>query len=63
VLAANLVVAVGLAFHELPTNAMKQIALDAGRWTVDPVGRDRRRFDIVRHERGGSLARLCENAG
>jgi two-component sensor histidine kinase len=68
-LAANLVVTVSLAFHELATNAAKHGALSVpgGRvdvaWTVAPAGRRARQIEVVWRERGGPHVQPPERRG
>ena len=69
ILAANLVVTVSLAFHELATNAAKHGALSAPdgqvavTWTVSLPERGTRRVEVVWRERGGPLVSLPERRG
>jgi len=68
-LAANLVVTVSLAFHELATNAVKYGALSVPggsvnvAWTIKPAGRSARRVEIVWRERGGPPVKRPERRG
>ena len=68
-LAANLVVSVSLAFHELATNAVKHGSLSVpdGRvdvaWKVVPAVRAGRRVEIVWRESGGPPVQAPERRG
>jgi len=68
-LAANLVVTVSLAFHELATNAAKYGALSVPggsvdvAWTVAPATRGARRVEVVWRERGGPPVSPPERRG
>ena len=68
-LAANLATTVGLAFHELATNALKYGALSvpSGQvhvsWTTAPARAGSNRVDIVWRERGGPPVQTPEHRG
>lgn len=68
-LAANLVVTVSLAFHELATNAAKHGALSVPggqvgvTWAVSPAEKGTRRVEVVWRERGGPPVRHPEHRG
>lgn len=68
-LAANLVVTVSLAFHELATNAVKYGSLSVPgdsvnvTWTVKPAGRSARRVEVAWRERGGPAVGRPERRG
>ena len=68
-LAANLVMTVSLAFHELATNALKHGALSVPdgsvnvAWTTDPAMRSARQVRIAWRERGGPPVERPERRG
>lgn len=68
-LASNLAVTVGLAFHELATNAVKHGALSApdGRvdvaWTITPARKGANRVNILWRERGGPVVQPPQHRG
>jgi len=68
-LAANLVMTVSLAFHELATNAVKHGALSVPdgsvnvAWTTDPAMRSARQVRIVWRECGGPPVERPERRG